>query len=744
MVTDKSRITYNLNLKKVLLTGALLFGFNIALGQNVQKSHMAKYITEEIVLDGNMNEAVWEEAETGGHFWQYFPSDNEQAKYQSSFKILYSEKTLFIGVRAEAANGNYVVSSLKRDFSALTNDNFSLLFDTFSDGNTAFFFGVTPYGVRREGLVSAGGDDFNNTWDVKWQAEAQRFDDHYTIEIAIPFTSLKFAEGSTKWRFRPYRWNHQSNEQTTWNRIPQQQKLSSLAYMGELRFENPLGKSRTPFALIPYVNTLSDKDYVTEDSKTDLKVGGDAKIAIGDGMNLDLTFNPDFSNVEVDDIFTNLTRFEILLPEKRQFFIDNSDLFSSFGNYFSEGSPFFSRRIGLARDPSGNLIQNRIIAGARLSGNLNKDWRLGFLNLQTEEDPDNEIASDNNMMFALQRKLGSRSNIGVFIVNRQTFGDYVFLDDSERYNRVIGADYNLATQDNTWAGRFYVHKSFQPNDSKGNLASQAALVYNKNNWYIGSEAFYVNEGFQADLGYMPRKDIFKFGTLVQRYLYPKNRDFLNRHSFQVIYNDYWKPSSDFKKTDNRIIASWIAEFKNQSDLTLGYSNEYIFLSNEFDPTRSENAVPLPINSDYRFNRFNFEYQTNNTKLLTYGANATVGSFYNGDIVSLGAQIAYRIQPWVQFSTAIDYDGIRLPEPYESADIWLVTPRMNITFNKKLFWSTLIQYSNQRNNLGINSRLQWRFAPLSDLYLVYNDNYFTEIFAPRFRSINLKLTYWLNL
>jgi len=347
-------------------------------------------------------------------------------------------------------------------------------------------------------------------------------------------------------------------------------------------------------------------------------------------------------------------------------------------------------------------------------------------------------------MFALQRKLGSRSNIGVFIVNRQTFGDYVFLDDSERYNRVIGADYNLATQDNTWAGRFYVHKSFQPNDSKGNLASQAALVYNKNNWYIGSEAFYVNEGFQADLGYMPRKDIFKFGTLVQRYLYPKNRDFLNRHSFQVIYNDYWKPSSDFKKTDNRIIASWIAEFKNQSDLTLGYSNEYIFLSNEFDPTRSENAVPLPINSDYRFNRFNFEYQSNNTKLLTYGANATVGSFYNGDIVSLGGQIAYRIQPWVQFSMAIDYDGIRLPEPYESADIWLVTPRMNITFNKKLFWSTLIQYSNQRNNLGINSHLQWRFAPLSDLYLVYNDNYFTEIFAPRFRSINLKLTYWLNL
>src|SRR5690606_19809093 len=104
---------------------------------------------------------------------------------------------------------------------------------------------------------------FNNTWDVKWQAEAQRFDDHYTIEIAIPFTSLKFAEGSTKWRFRPYRWNIQSNEQSSWVRVPQNQLLSSLAYMGELNFEKPLGRSRTPFALIPYVNALTDKNFNT-------------------------------------------------------------------------------------------------------------------------------------------------------------------------------------------------------------------------------------------------------------------------------------------------------------------------------------------------------------------------------------------------------------------------------------------------------------------------------------------------
>ncbi len=440
--------------------------------QGIPKRLTAKFITEEITLDGVLEEAVWESAETGTDFMQFFPTDSLATNYPTSLKILYSETTLYIGVRAEAAHGNYVVSSLKRDFSALTNDNVSFMFDTFSDGTTAYFFGVTPYGVRREGLVSEGGSNFNNTWDVKWQAEATRFDDHFVVEVAIPFTSLKFLEGATKWRFRSYRWNNQSNEQSTWVRVPQNQLLSSLAYMGELHFERPLGRSRTPLAVIPYVNALTDKDYATNGSQTTFKVGGDAKVAVGNGMNLDITVNPDFSNVEVDDIFTNLTRFELRLPEKRQFFIDNSDLFESFGNSFNEAKPFFSRRIGLARDTNGNLIQNDILGGVRLSGKLNQDWRLGVLNIQTAKDAANEIASNNNMMLALQRKVGQRSNVGVFWVNRQAMGDEEYIAESERYNRVIGADYNLASADDIWNGRFYVHKSLQPGDNRGNLSSQ--------------------------------------------------------------------------------------------------------------------------------------------------------------------------------------------------------------------------------------------------------------------------------
>lgn len=738
------RSTFQFSIIRFFSAASLLLAANTGLAQEAPKTITARYTDAPIYLNGILDEPAWESAETGGDFVQFFPSDAVGAEHATEFKIVYSETHLYVAVIAHAANGNYVVSSLKRDFGAQTNDNVSLLFDTFSDGNTAYFFGVTPYGVQREGLVSEGGNTFNNTWDVKWQAEAMRFDDHFVVEIAIPFTSLKFVEGSTKWRFRSYRWNNQSNEQSSWVRVPQQQLLSSLAYMGELHFEKPLGRSRTPLALIPYVNALTDHDFTTGQSSSSFKTGGDAKVAVGNGMNLDITVNPDFSNVEVDDIFTNLTRFELRLPEKRQFFIDNSDLFEGFGNYFNEAKPFFSRRIGLAPDTLGNLIQNDIIGGVRLSGKLNADWRLGVLNIQTARDAGNEIASNNNMMLALQRKVGQRSNIGMFWVNRQATGDRAFIDSSQEYNRVLGADYNLLSADNIWTGRFYMHKSFQPGDNRGNLSSQATVTYNPRRWRIIEDLVYIDQDFRADLGFVPRKDVLKWGNGIQRIFYPQGGIF-NTHGLRLLSVIYWRPSLDYQKTDHRYSASWETAFRNQATAEASFTNNYIFLTAPFDPTRTPGATPLPGDQGYYFNQVSFAYQSNNTNLLTYQAEATVGRFFNGDVRSVSGAIGYRVQPWAQFTLGVNYDGIRLPDPYADADIWLVTPRIDVTFSKSLFWSTLVQYSNQRGNLGINSRLQWRFAPLSDLYLVYNDNYFTaDTFVPRFRSVNLKLTYWLNL
>ena len=723
-----------IDMNKVLFFLGLILYSTFVNAQEESRSINVSYIDEEISIDGVLDEAVWETAGSADDFWQFFPSDSVLAKDQTSTKMLYTDDMLYIGIRANLKDGDYVVESLRRDFGGASNDNVTLMFDTFKDGSNAYLFGVTPYGVKRDALVSSGGTSLNTSWDVKWYTESTMNDEYYTLEVGIPFSSMKFKEGETEWRMQAYRWNIGNNEQSAWANVPQNQQLSSLAFMGDMTFEKPLVKSNTPIAIIPYINAISEKSFATGQSNNDFKFGGDAKVAIGNSMNLDITVNPDFSNVEVDNIVTNLTRFEIYLPEKRQFFMDNSDLFSNFGSLYSDARPFFSRRIGLT---------SSILGGVRLSGKVADDWRVGFLNMQTKEDVDNGIASNNNMMLAVQKKMFSRSNIGFFVVNRESFKDYDFLSSNDKYNRVIGMDYNLASADNSWIGKFYLHKSFEPEDHKGNLSSQATVRYNKRKFRFTTDWVYVDKDFRADMGFVPRTGYVKAGNGLVFNFYPKS-GIINSHSFSPLTLFYLDPYNNFKKTDHRLNLSWNASFRDQSTFSLRLANQFVYLPYDFDPTRTDGGTPLPGDREYSYNQVTTSYRSSMAKKFTYSARSTVGEFYNGNIYSLGGELSMRFQPWALFTLAMNYNGIRLPEPYSDANIWLVSPKVDVTFSKSLFWSTLVQYSNQQNNLGVNSRLQWRYAPLSDLYLVYNDNYTTDDFAPKFRSINLKLTYWLNI
>ncbi len=722
----------------------LCFSF-FCFAQTAPKSFTVKFTTETITPDGVLDEEVWKIAESAKDFQQYFPTDSVLAKDQTEIKMLVSETTLYIGIIQHTQGDDYTIPSLERDYRAGNNDNISLLFDTFNDGTIAFLFGINAYGVRREALISGGGssfDNFNTAWDVKWKGDAKTYDNYYTAEMAIPLTSFKFAEGETKWRFNSYRFDFQTNEQSVWTRIPQNQVQTNLAFMGDMFFERPLGRSRTPLAVIPYFNTIAFDDFEGGSSELDFQVGGDAKISIGNSLNLDITLNPDFSNVEVDDIFTNLTRFEIGLPERRQFFIDNGDLFGSFGGS-RDANPFFSRRIGIARDTADNSIENKIIGGVRLSGKLDENWRIGFFNIQTDEDLENEIASNNNMMFALQKKVFSRSNIGLFFINRQSLKDYDFVPREEEYNRVVGIDYNLATVDNVWQGKFYLHKSFQPDDDIGNFSAGAFLNRNTRHWNTGIDLAFIDEEFSSDLGFIRRTDILKLTTSLDRVFWP-TKGIINNHALSLFTSNTWRPTLDYDKTDHFIRAGWDVDLKDQSNFELEFFNQFIFLTEPFDPTGTDGGEPLPGNQGYHFNFGGIEYRSNRAQVLSYSIDASAGRFFNGNRYSLGGGARLRFQPKVNISLDLNYDRLTLPDPYPSADLWLLSPGVDITFSKSIFWSTIFQYSNQRDNLGINSRLQWRFAPLSDLFLVYNDNYFVDQFAPRFRSINLKVTYWLNI
>jgi len=730
---------------KILSALALFFLSLTAFSQNSEKSFIVKYVSDIIQLDGVLDDPAWKMAESANTFQQYFPTDSLPASYQTDIKMLYDDKNLYIGIRSNSTGKEYVIPSLERDFRAGGNDNISLLFDTFNDGTNAFLFGINPYGVRREALITNGGsglEGFTTSWDIKWKGESTIYDDYYTAELIIPLTSFKFREGETKWRFNSYRFDMQSNEQSTWARIPQNQLIFNLAFMGDMVFEKPLGKSRTPLALIPYVNGISSRDYETGENLNNFKVGADAKISVGNSLNLDLTLNPDFSTVEVDNFITNLTRFEIALPERRQFFIDNNDLFGGFGGG-RDANPFFSRRIGIATDTAGNTIENRILGGLRLSGKINNNLRLGFLNLQTQQDSENEIPSNNNMMLSLQQKMFSRSNLGVFFINRQAVRAADFLPEDEEFNRVMGIDYNLASKDNSWTGKFYAHKSFQPEDNEGNYSLGFNLGKNTRNFSTFVDAIKIDEEFSSDLGFIPRTDIVKLVNIFEGRLWPQKGK-INNYEAQVFNEFIWRPGLDYKLTDHSISLETTAAFKTLEEMGATFSRRFIFLAEDFEPTGNEGAIALPGNQGYTFNNVELSFESDQRKIFSYRIQPGFGGFFNGHRYSLETGFDIRLQPKVRIGFNAQYDRIDLPQPYSSADIWLVSPRVGITFSKAIFWSTLVQYSNQRDNLGINSRLQWRFAPLSDLFIVYNDNYSVDILAPRFRSINLKLSYWLNI
>lgn len=731
-------------MKNILLFVTVLFAI-CAFSQTTNKAVSVKFIDNPITLDAELSEDEWKNTKGASGFWQYFPLDSIQAKQQATIKFLFDDDNLYVGIKVNALANSFIIPSLRRDFSAGGSDNITLLFDTFNDGTNAFIFGTNPYGIKREMLLSGGGSElrgFTMAWDTKWKCKTAIKEDHYIAEMIIPLSAFKYREGETKWRFNSYQFDTQDNERNTWVNIPQNQFIFNLAYMGEMIFEKPLGKSKTPVSIIPYVNTITAKDFENDVSQTDLKFGGDAKFTIGNSLNLDLTINPDFSQVEVDQQVTNLTRFEISLPERRQFFIENSDLFADFGNN-RDSNPFFSRRIGIAKDANGNTIENNIIGGVRLSGKVNNNLRVGLLTMQTAEDIKNEIPTVNNSVITLQQKVFKRSNISVMFINKQATKEYSFLTDKDKYNRIIGLDYRLASEDNTWVGKYFLHKSFTQGVKDKNYSAGFSTQYFNRDFNVRLSGVYVGDNYESDLGFLRRTDIFKITPKIERTFWPIESA-IQKHSFSITPIFIWKPDLNFKNSDYAVISRWQANFKNTGEFTAEMYNRFTYLFSAFDPTGTDGAIALPIDSSYKYTTVSLGYRSDKRKTLSYQIEPSIGTFFNGKKYSFEANLAWRIQPKFSGSLQVNYDKINLPDPYPDASIWLIGPKVDLTFNKSIFWSAFIQYSSQQKNIGINTRLQWRFAPLSDLFIVYNDNYFSNGFAPRFKSLNLKLTYWLNI
>lgn len=717
--------------------------------------------TESAVrVDGVLDEPVWQTAEVANNFAQYFPSDGVPANSQTEVRLTYDDHNIYLAAKMYNLDPKrkYVTTSLRRDYRGEGLDGISISFDTFKDRTNAFFFGINPFGVQREGLISNGGrngDDLSLNWDNKWFAAASVHGEYWIAEAAIPFKSIRFKDGLDSWFVNFYRIDSEQAERSTWSPIPRNYDIVTLAFGQELRWDKPLKDPGVNVSVIPFLATGSSKDYQSNTSTDNtLTLGGDAKIAVSSALNLDLTVNPDFSQVEVDQQVTNLDRFEIFFPERRQFFLENADLFATFG--FDDTTPFFSRRIGVTRNAStGQNVQNTIYGGARLSGKINNDLRVGLLSMQAGRDRTLQLPSTNYTVAALQHKVFTRSNIGLIAVNKQAFQDVIGGDPKltpRDFNRMVGIDYNLLSKDNAWTGKFFYHHSFEDTKTDSAFAMGAYVNYNSLRW--NAEVFTRSTGahYNPEVGYVRRTDIQQIASTVVYNLYPKHGG-IQSHGPGV--------DVDFLGNQQYGLLDWDANilyqirFKSTSYIGLRARHQYTYLYNSFDASGT-GGLQLPANSDYHAWVFRGEAYSNPRKRFTAAGEWRIGDYFNGTALGLYGNIGYRYQPWGAASVAFSYDRIRLPQPYNDADLLVVGPRIDITFTQKFFWTTFVQYNSQIDNLNINSRLQWRFAPVSDIFLVYTDNYFTSQFThpdtfatfapwqPRQRAVVFKITYWLNI
>ncbi|NJC27529.1 DUF5916 domain-containing protein [Neolewinella antarctica] len=718
--------------------------FNAATA-NLPPGATAVRFTEKITLDGKLDETAWFRSKPATDFWETFPTDTIRVKNQTEIYFGFDDDNLYVAAKCYSAGNDYVVPSLRRDYRAGGNDNLTLIFNPFKDKTNAIVFGMNPYGVTREALIYNGGEnggDFREEWDNKWRGEAHIGEGYYSMELIIPFGSLRFPDGDDQWYFNSYRFDTQSNTRSTWHRIPQNQNITSLAYTGTLDFEGGAPAAQgTNFTVIPYVGGSLDRNY-REGTPTKYNggVGGDAKIGIGSGLNLDLTVNPDFSQVEVDEQVINTTRFEIFFPERRQFFLENADLFGSFG--FSRTNPFFSRRIGVTRDTTtGEALQNPIYFGARLSGKATDDYRVGLLSMQAQDNFDQGLPSYNYTVAAVQRVVGDRSNVGAIFVNKQNFGN--FSDTTEtnaNFNRVVGFDYNLTTPSNLWTGKTFVHRSFSDGADGDDYVHGLNLEYNVRNWNVEYDHSYVGEDYNAEVGFVPRKGFFTSGIRGRRIDYPANSNVVEKGP-SLDLRTFFQPGDGL--TDRSAELSYDWSYVNTQRLGAELEYQYIYLFDDFDPSRSD-ATPLPGNQGYGFTAASVFYRSDRRKRFSSELEVTGGQFFNGYRYGIGGGLVYRYQPLGAIDLRFNYQQIDLPGPYASTSILLIGPRIDLTFSKSIFLTTFVQYNEQIKNVNVNARLQWRYAPVSDFFLVYTDNYDSFDLAVKNRSLVAKVTYWLNL
>ena len=663
------------------------------------------------LLDGMvLGDPAWADVVPATGFRQTRPDEGEPASERTEVRVVFTESTLYVGIVCyDRDAGAITVSDSRRDSSLDDSDSIQIILDTFRDQQSGFVFGTSPAGQEYDGQVinagegrlgrstttsSGSGAGFNGNWDGVWEVRTTVSHVGWSAEFAIPFRTVSYpARDMQTWGLNVQRNIRRRNEIAYWAPLPRQYNLLRLSLAGELSGIRVPAAAQRSLTVVPYVAAeLGHSDGRNRTTALG-DAGLDLKYSVTPSLTLDLTYNTDFAQVEVDRQQINLDRFSLFFPEKRPFFLKNAGIFSvSSVRQVAGGNPaqtelFFSRRIGIG--PDGREIP--ILAGARMSGKVTDSVSVGLLNMQT--DAVGGVATANNFTVArVYRDLPNSSQIGALFVNRQATGE---LAGHDNHNQTYAVDGRWGIGQNGQIAGF-VARTRTPGLAGDDHAYNAAWDYNSETWRFTLGYVEVADNFNPEVGFLRRAGFRNIDSGFSYITRPKSVLKLQQVRPHATFNRFWNfdglQESSFLHLDNDL------EFNDSSLIKTAWN-----ITGEGVTTAFEIAdgVVVPVGS-YEHHEVQLSYQSNRGAPISIGLRARVGGFFGGHRASWGPSISVRTGDTFSASLQWSRNDVDLPGGRFVAN--LTSAQVAYNFSPRRFVQALVQYNDSANLWSANLRL----------------------------------------
>jgi len=682
--------------------------------ENPSPSHSAPQQNDKIAeavrvdksprLDGTLNDPLWQLAKSITEFRQREPHEGEPSTESTEVRILYTRHAVYFGIYCHDADPSRIIATeLRRDVSQGLDDHFDILIDSNHDRRGAYVFEINPLGTQNDGLIveeqrSTDNGDFDRGWDGVWTSEARITQDGWTATVEIPFTTLNFTHSrDVLWGLNFRRFIRRKNEEDLWSAFRRTFGLTKVSEAGQLKGITDIGSGRL-FTVKPYGLARYDKQ-TGQDPKFPLTGGLDVKYGLSSNLVLNLTGNTDFADAEVDLQPFNLTPFKVLIPEKRQFFLENAGVFSF--DMGDQDQLFFSRQIGI--DPiTGQQVP--INGGARLTGTFGRT-ELGIMEVDTRSSGPNPYA--NYAIARLKEALWAGSYVGAMGIDKRS-GDVL-----DSFNRTGGVDTRLLFFKN-WFVDAHMAGTQSPGNPSGASDVGGSLSY-RSNWLDGIvERRKIGPNFNPEVGFIERTDSNEtYGDLTFK-VRPKISGVRELQFEGFILH---APDTQGQVSTQEWQGTFRADLNNG-----GYTDDDIadvFTQRITTPFHIYKSVFIP-NGLYHFARHQLTYGSAQDRRFTYNFFERFGGYYGGTLNEFRVRTNYRPTAKFSVSTMATWNRFRLPLTNGTFSVVLTSLQANYSFTRFLTFTSLVQAdTSNAQAISANFRLRYNYRPDSDLYIIYN-------------------------